>query len=37
MSDMMPLEIGSGKLWLPEPTPWILEVKSGVAAIVNWR
>ena len=27
------LEIGDGKLWLPEPTPWSLDVKSGRAAI----
>jgi len=25
----MPLEIGDGKLWLPEPTPWSLNVKTG--------
>ncbi|MGA7414936.1 MAG: family 43 glycosylhydrolase [Bryobacteraceae bacterium] len=28
----MPLEIGNGKLWLPEPKPWTLDVKAGVAA-----
>jgi len=25
----MPLEIGDGKLWLPEPKPWSLNVKTG--------
>ncbi len=25
----MPLEIGNGKLWLPEPKPWTLDIKSG--------
>ncbi|MEP7278334.1 MAG: family 43 glycosylhydrolase [Bacteroidota bacterium] len=25
----MPLEIGDGKLWLPEPKPWSLDVKTG--------
>ena len=25
----MPLEIGQGKLWLPEPKPWTLNVKTG--------
>lgn len=25
----MPLEIGSGKLWLPKPQPWTLNVKTG--------
>jgi hypothetical protein len=29
----MPLEIGDGKLRLPEPAPWTLDVKSGKAAI----
>jgi hypothetical protein len=29
----MPLEIGDGKLRLPEPAPWTLDVKSGRAAI----
>jgi len=27
----MPLEIGNGKLWLPEPKPWKLNVKTGEA------
>lgn len=31
----MPLEIGGGKLWLPEPRPWTLDIKSGVAAILK--
>ena len=25
----MPLEIGDGKLWLPEPRPWSLDVETG--------
>lgn len=25
----MPLEIGDGKLWLPEPRPWQINLKSG--------
>lgn len=25
----MPLEIGDGKLWLPEPKPWKLNIKTG--------
>lgn len=25
----MPVEIGDGKLWLPSPVPWTLNVKSG--------
>jgi hypothetical protein len=29
----MPLEIGDGKLRLPQPAPWTLDVKSGRAAI----
>lgn len=27
----MPLEIGDGKLWLPEPREWTLDVKTGEA------
>ena len=27
----MPLEIGNGRLWLPEPKPWTIDVKSGIA------
>lgn len=26
----MPLEIGDGKLWLPEPKPWKIDVKTGI-------
>lgn len=29
----MPLEIGGGKLWLPEPREWTLDVRSGEAKI----
>jgi hypothetical protein len=29
----MPLEIGEGKLWLPKPQPWTLDVKTGEAHI----
>jgi hypothetical protein len=25
----MPVEIGEGKLWLPEPQPWTIDVKTG--------
>jgi Glycosyl hydrolases family 43 len=25
----MPLEIGDGKLWVPEPKPWKLDIKTG--------
>lgn len=25
----MPLEIGGGKAWLPEPKPWTIDVKTG--------
>ena len=25
----MPLEIGDGKLWLPAPKPWVINVKKG--------
>ena len=25
----MPLEIGDGKLWVPEPKPWALNIKTG--------
>lgn len=31
----MPLEIGKGRLWLPEPKPWKLDVKSGRAEILK--
>lgn len=29
----MPLQIGDGKLWLPEPKPWTLDIKTGEATI----
>ena len=29
----MPLEIGEGKLWLPEPKEWTLDVETGEAVI----
>jgi hypothetical protein len=29
----MPLEIGSGRLWLPQPRDWSLDVETGDAAI----
>ena len=29
----MPLEIGNGKLWLPEPAAWSLDIKTGESAI----
>ncbi|MEO8415556.1 MAG: family 43 glycosylhydrolase [Ginsengibacter sp.] len=25
----MPLEIGDGKLWVPEPKPWTINIKTG--------
>ena len=25
----MPVKIGEGKLWVPEPRPWILNIKTG--------
>lgn len=25
----MPVEIGDGKLWLPEPKPWKLDINTG--------
>jgi len=31
----MPLQIGDGKLWLPKPQPWTLNVKTGEAKIVD--
>jgi hypothetical protein len=31
----MPLEIGDGKLWLPEPKPWTLDIKTGEAKVVE--
>ena len=29
----MPVEIGDGKLWLPEPKPWTLNIQTGEAVI----
>jgi hypothetical protein len=29
----MPLEIGDGKLWLPAPSPWTIDVATGEAVI----
>ena len=29
----MPLEIGDGKLWLPEPKPWTLDLTTGEAVV----
>jgi hypothetical protein len=29
----MPVEIGDGKLWLPEPKEWTLDVATGEAVI----
>lgn len=31
----MPLEIGDGKMWLPEPREWTLDVKTGEAVITG--
>ncbi len=31
----MPLEIGEGKLWLPEPKQWTLNIKTGEATIIS--
>ncbi|WP_068772717.1 family 43 glycosylhydrolase [Termitidicoccus mucosus] len=31
----MPVEIGNGRLWLPEPQEWTLDVKSGASAIIT--
>ena len=31
----MPLEIGDGKLVLPQPQPWQLNIKTGEAGVVN--
>ena len=30
----MPLTIGEGNMSLPEPKPWTLDVKSGVAKVL---
>jgi hypothetical protein len=29
----MPLEIGGGKLWLPEPKPWTINVRTGETVV----
>jgi len=29
----MPIEIGDGKMWLPEPKPWAVDVATGEVAI----
>lgn len=31
----MPLEIGAGRLWLPEPRPWSLDVATGETEIIR--
>jgi hypothetical protein len=31
----MPLEIGEGKLWLPKPQPWKINVKTGEWSYVD--
>ena len=31
----MPVEIGGGRLRLPEPAPWTLDVRTGIAAILK--
>lgn len=31
----MPLQIGGGKLWLPEPKPWILNLTTGESKILK--
>ena len=31
----MPLQIGDGKLWLPAPQPWKLNVKTGESSVVK--
>jgi hypothetical protein len=30
----MPIDIGTGKLWLPKPQNWKVDVRTGVTAIV---
>jgi hypothetical protein len=30
----MPVQIGSGSLTLPKPTPWTIDIKSGVATVL---
>lgn len=31
----IPLKIGKGKLWLPKPEPWEINVKTGVVKWIN--
>jgi hypothetical protein len=32
----MPLEIGDGKLWLNEPHPWTIDIKTGISqSLIN--
>jgi hypothetical protein len=31
----MPVEIGDGKLWLPKPSPFTLNIKTGEAKIID--
>jgi hypothetical protein len=31
----MPLEIGGGKLWLPEPRPWTIDVNTGETSFLD--
>jgi hypothetical protein len=31
----MPAEIGNGKLWIPTPQPWTLDVETGEAVLVK--
>jgi hypothetical protein len=31
----MPLEIGAGKLWLPEPKPWKINLKTGKVEMIT--
>ena len=31
----MPLEIGDGKLHLPPPQPWTLDIKTGETKILK--
>jgi hypothetical protein len=31
----MPLEIGGGRMWLPEPRPWTIDVKTGETRILG--
>ncbi|HZU28043.1 MAG TPA: family 43 glycosylhydrolase [Bryobacteraceae bacterium] len=31
----MPVEIGNGRLWVPAPAPWMLDVATGEAVVGN--